>query len=421
MVVGVSFGPATEQVSEFTPGGGKVFRAVRSHSIISTLVKASVVLVLFGSLLAGCSSQPKILKIGAFYPMTGANAAKGQLNKNGTELAVKDINAAGGVLGMQVQVVYEDTKSLATEVPNVVRKLIEQDKCVALLGEVASSNSIAAAPVLMQLKVPAIAPTSTNVKVTQDPNDLTKVNPYYFRACFVDTVQGASMANFAYNTLKKTNAALIYNLAQDYNKALAAVFKDRFTALGGKVIDEETYPNDTQDFKPLLTKIKAANPDVIITPNTYAESGLILKQAKELGMDNFTFIAGDSTHAPQVIDIAGEDAVKNLYLTTLYVGDDPDPAAKAFSDKYKAAYNADPNSNACFSYESMMVLAEAVKKAGKAEPEAIRVAIEGIKDVAVPSGKFTMDPKTHNPLNKPVVVIKVAGKTFTFVAKVTPE
>lgn len=396
-------------------------RAIRSRSIVSSLAKVCVILLILGSMLAGCSSQPKVLKIGAFYPLTGTNAAKGQLNKNGTELAIKDINAAGGVLGMQVQVVYEDTKSLATEVPNVVRKLIEQDKVVALLGEVASSNSLAAAPVLMQLKRPAIAPTSTNVKVTQDPNDLTKVNPYYFRACFVDTVQGASMANFVFNTLKKTNAALIYNIAQDYNKALAQVFKERFTKLGGKIIDEETYPNDTQDFKPLLTKIKAAKPDVIITPNTYAESGLILKQAHELGMDSFTFMAGDSTHAPQVIDIAGADAVKSLYLTTLYVGDDPDPKAQAFAKKYKDAYNADPNSNACFSYEAMMVLAEAVKKAGKADPELIRTAIEGIKDVSVPSGTFTMDPKTHNPLNKPVVVIKVSGNTFTFVAKVTPE
>lgn len=388
---------------------------------LRSLVAVSVLVVLVGILVPGCTSGPKEIVIGAFYPLTGTNAAKGNLNKNGTELAVKDINAAGGLLGKQVKVVYEDTKSLATEVPNVVRKLIEQDKVVALLGEVASSNSLAAAPVLMQLKRPAIAPTSTNVKVTQDPNDLTKVNPYYFRACFVDTVQGKSMANFAYTNLGKKNAALIYNIAQDYNKALAGVFKDRFTQIGGTIVAEETYPLDTQDFKPLLTKIKNKNPEVIITPNTYAESGLILKQAKELGMDNFIFIAGDSTHAPQVIDIAGEDAVKNLYLTTLYVGDDPDPKAKAFSDKYKAAYNADPNSNACFSYESMMVLAEAIKKAGKADPEAIRTALEGIKDVSVPSGTFTMDAATHNPLNKPVVVIKVAGKSFTFVAKVAPE
>ena len=410
--------PSLIKVPDSTPGGGIV---IRSKSLVSSLVTISLVAFLLAGMLAGCTSQPKVLKIGAFYPMTGSNAAKGQLNKNGTDLAVKEINAAGGVLGMQIQIVYEDTKSLATEVPNVVRKLIEQDKVVALLGEVASSNSLAAAPVLMQLKRPAIAPTSTNVKVTQDPSDLTKVNPYYFRACFVDTVQGASMANFVFNTLKKTNAALIYNIAQDYNKALAQVFKERFTKLGGKIIDEETYPNDTVDFKPLLTKIKDKNPDVIVTPNTYAESGLILKQAKELGMDKFIFMAGDSTHAPQVIDIAGEDAVKNLYLTTLYVGDDPDPKAKAFADKYKAEYKADPNSNACFSYESVLVLAEAVKKAGKADPEAIRTALEGIKDVSVPSGKFTMDAKTHNPLNKPVVVIKVANKTFTFVEKVTPE
>jgi len=394
-----------------------------------------MIIVLVGLLLAGCTQQsengtpstpstptePEVIKIGAFYPLTGTNAAKGKLNQNGTDLAVKDINDAGGVLGKKIEVVYEDTKSLATEVPNVVRKLIEQDKVVALLGEVASSNSLAAAPVLKELKRPAIAPTSTNVKVTQDPTDFSKVNPYYFRACFLDTAQGAAMANFAYNNLEMRTAALIYNIAQDYNKALAEVFKERFTENGGTIVAEETYPLDTQDFKPLLTKIKDKNPGIIVSPNTYAESGLILKQAQELGMEDFIFIAGDSTHAPKLIEIAGEEAAKNLYLTTLYVQDDPDPKAMAFAEKYTAAYNEDPNSNSCFSYESMMIIAEAIKKAGSAEPEAIRDAIETIKDVSVPSGFFTMDPDTHNPLNKPVLVIKVSGSTFTYVDKVTPE
>ncbi|HHW27202.1 MAG TPA: ABC transporter substrate-binding protein [Firmicutes bacterium] len=266
----------------------------------------------------------------------------------------------------------------------------------------------------------SIAPTSTNPKVVLDPNDETKLNPYYFRACFIDPLQGTVMANFIYNNLGLTKAALIYNIAEDYNKGLAEYFKARFTELGGTVIIEETYPKDTQDFKPQLTKIKAANPEIIVTPNTYAESGLILRQAKELGIE-CPFMAGDSTHAPQVIEIAGQDAVQNLYLTTLYVDDDPDPAALAFAEKYRALYNSEPNSNACFSYETVMVLAEAIKKAGKAEPQAIRDAIETIKDVPVPSGKFSMDPETHNPLNKPVVVIKVKDDGFTFVAKVTPE
>jgi len=399
---------------------------------LKSLLVISVLFVLIGVLLSGCTPKPaeqtpaapqapEVIKIGAFYPLTGSNAAKGNLNKNGTELAVKDINEAGGILGAKIEVVYEDTKSLATEVPNVVRKLIEQDKVVALLGEVASSNSLAAAPVLLELKRPAIAPTSTNVKVTQNPNDLTKVHPYYFRACFLDPVQGTAMANFAYHKLEKKTAALIYNIAQDYNKGLAEAFKEKFVANGGTIVAEETYPNETQDFKPLLTKIKDKNPGIIVTPNTYAESGLILKQAKELGMDDFIFIAGDSTHAPQVIEIAGADAVKNLYLTTLYVQDDPDPKAQAFAEKYKAAYNEDPNSNACFSYESLMIIAEAIKKAGKVDPEAIRTAIEETKDLSVPSGTFTMDPATHNPLNKPVLIIKVKDNSFTYVDKVTPE
>lgn len=387
---------------------------------LTRIVLVFLAVALVGSTLVGCQSQPKTIKIGCFYPLTGSNAAKGQLNKMGTDLAVKEINAAGGILGMNIEVVYEDTQSKKEIVPNVVRKLIEQDKVVALLGEVASSNSIAAAPVLKELKRPAIAPTSTNPKVVLDPSDQTKVNPYYFRACFIDPIQGTVMANFVYQKLQKPRAALIYNIAQDYNKGLAEYFKARFTQLGGTIVAEETYPDGTQDFKPQLTKIKGANPDVIITPNTYAETGLILKQAKELGM-NQIFMAGDASHAPKVIEIAGEDAVQNLYLTTLYVSDDPDPKAQAFAKKFRDEYKQEPNSNACFSYESMMILAEAIKKAGKVDPEAIRAALENIKDVSVPSGTFTMDPKTHNPLNKPVVVIKVKGQDFVYVDKVKPE
>jgi branched-chain amino acid transport system substrate-binding protein len=376
--------------------------------------------LLFAGIVGGCSRQPGTIKIGAFYPLTGTNAAKGQLNRNGTELAVEDINNAGGILGMKVEVLYEDTQSKKEVVPNVVRKLIEQDKVIALLGEVASSNSIAAAPVLKQFKRPAIAPTSTNPKVTMDPEDLSKVNPYYFRACFIDPLQGTVMANFAYNKLGKRKAALIYNIAQDYNKGLAQYFKQRFTELGGIIVAEETYPDQTQDFKPQLTKIKAQNPEIIISPNTYAETGLILRQANELGMTQ-VFMAGDASHAPKVIEIAGQEAAQNLYLTTLYVSDDPDPKAQAFAKKYRDKYNEEPNSNSCFSYEAMMVLAEAIKKAGKLDPEAIRDALESIRDVDVPSGKFTMDPGTHNPLNKPVVVIKVKDNGFTFVDKVTPQ
>lgn len=381
---------------------------------------ALVLVSITASVLSGCSSQPKVIKIGAFYPLTGSNAMKGQLNKNGTELAVAEINAAGGVLGMKIEVLYEDTQSKKEIVPNVVRKLIEQDKVVALLGEVASSNSIAAGPVLKQFKRPAIAPTSTNPKVVLDPDDQTKLNPYYFRACFIDPLQGSVMANFAFQKLGLKKAALLYNIAQDYNKGLAEYFKQRFTQLGGVIVAEETYPDQTQDFKPQLTKIKAANPDIIITPNTYAETGLILRQAKELGIA-VPFLAGDSSHAPKVIEIAGQDAAQNLYLTTLYAPDDPDPKAQAFAKKYRETYKEEPNSNACFSYEAMKVLAEAIKKAGKVDPEAIRAALENIKDVDVPSGKFTMDPKTHNPLNKPVIVIRVKDNGFVFVDKVTPE
>lgn len=382
------------------------------------LVAVLVVAALMATVIVGAAAD-KTIKIGCFYPLTGSNAAKGQLNKNGTDLAVKDINAAGGVLGMMIELVYEDTQSNKVNVPNVVRKLIEQDKVVALLGEIASSNSIAAGPVLMELKRPAIAPTSTNPNVVMDPNDTTKLNPWYFRACFIDSVQGAVMANFVYNNLKKTKAALIYNIGQDYSKGLAGFFRAQFEKLGGTIVAEETYPDATQDFKPQLTKIKNIKPDVLIGPNTYADNGLILRQAMELGI-NLPFMGGDSTHAPKLIEIAGSDALRNTYLTTLYVDDDPDPKALAFAKKYRDEFKSEPNSNACFSYEAMIVLAEAIKKAGSADPAAIRTALENIKDISVPSGSFSMDPKTHNPLDKPVLVVKVKGDGFTFVDKVKP-
>ncbi|NPV71457.1 MAG: ABC transporter substrate-binding protein [Firmicutes bacterium] len=379
----------------------------------------ALVTVMLAGVLSGCGGGSSEIKIGCFYPLTGANAAKGQFNKNGTQLAIDDINAAGGLLGKKVVPVYEDTQSKKENVPNVVRKLIEQDKAVALMGEVASSNSIAAGPVVKQLKVPAIAPTSTNPKVVMDPEDVTKLNPFYFRACFIDPLQGAVLANFVSKNLNKTKAALLYNIAQDYNKGLAQFFKERFQKNGGTIIAEETYPDQTQDFKPQLTKIKEANPEAIIIPNTYAENGLILRQAKELGI-NAIFLAGDASHAPKLIEIGG-DGAEGVYLTTLYAPDDPDPKAQAFAKKYRDKFKEEPNSNACFSYEAMMVIGEAVKKAGKAEPQAIRDAMENVKDIEVPSGKFTMDPKTHNPLNKPVVVIQVKGNGFVFVTKVTPE
>ncbi|MEW6546937.1 MAG: ABC transporter substrate-binding protein [Bacillota bacterium] len=386
--------------------------------------------------IAGCGggggSAGKTIKIGAFYPLTGPNAIKGQFNRNGTELAVRDINAAGGVLGKRIEVLYEDTQGRKENVVNVVRKLVEQDKVVALLGEVASSVSIAAGPVVKQYKIPCIAPTSTNLRVVLDPEDpksalvtvrwdpSAKLNPYYFRACFVDPVQGAALAQFAYDKLGKRTAAIYYNIAQDYNKGLAMVFKDQWLKLGGQIVAEETYPDGTQDFKPQLTNIKTASPEVLLIPNTYAENGLILKQARELGLST-VFLLGDASHAPRLIEVAGKEAAEGLYLSTLYAPDDPDPKAKAFAEKYRNAYHEDPNSNAAFSYEAMIVLAKAIQQAGKAEPQAIRDALEKISGVDVPTGTFTMDPSTHAPLDKPVVIITVKDGKFYFVDKVVPR
>ena len=216
------------------------------------------------------------IKVGEFASLTGKEATFGQSSHKGTLLAVEELNAAGGVLGKKFELITEDTQSKQGESASVVRKLVSRDKCIAILGEVASGRSLEAAPICQNAKVPMISPSSTNPKVTE-------VGDFVFRVCFIDPFQGTVMALFAKNTLKAKNVAVLTDAAAPYSVGLATFFKEKFVADGGKIAVEQKCSSGDKDFKAQLTAIKAANPEAIFAPCYYTEAGLIAQQARQLG------------------------------------------------------------------------------------------------------------------------------------------
>ena len=352
------------------------------------------------------------IKVGVYGDLTGATSSFGQSTKNGVELAVDEINAAGGVNGKKIVIVSEDDQGRPEQAKTVVSKLISQDKVEALLGEVASTNSLAAAPVAQEAKIPMITPSSTNPKVTE-------VGDYISRVCFIDPFQGAVMAKFAGNTLKAKTAAIFGDVNSDYSKGLTQFFKEEFTKLGGKIVAEEAYTQNDPDFKGQLTKIRDLKPDIIYIPGYYSQVGIIAKQARELGM-NMPLLGGDGWDSPELWKLGG-DALKNAYISNHYSADNPAPEIQNFVKAYKAKFNVVPDSLAALAYDATKVLADAIKRAGGTESAKLKDAINATKDFAGVTGKITLDGKRNAV--KPAVVLELvpAESKFTFKETIAPE
>ncbi|MCA1639660.1 MAG: ABC transporter substrate-binding protein [Acidobacteria bacterium] len=295
------------------------------------------------------------IKVGVYGDLTGGTASFGQSTKNGVQLAVDEINAAGGVNGRKITLVIEDDQGQPQQATTVVQKLINQDKVVALLGEVASTNSLAAAPVAQAAKIPMITPSSTNPQVTERGD-------YISRVCFIDPFQGSVMAKFATNTLKAKTAAVLGDNSSDYSKGLTQFFEQQFVKLGGRVITKQTYAQKDQDFKAQLTAIRQQNPDVIYIPGYYGEVGIIARQARELGM-NMPLLGGDGWDSPDLWKLGGA-SLKNSYISNHYSADNPAPEIQNFVKAYNAKFNVAPDSLAALAYDAAKVLADAIKRAG---------------------------------------------------------
>jgi branched-chain amino acid transport system substrate-binding protein len=367
-------------------------------------------------LLAGCGKPAAApdaggdkIKVGEFASLTGSEATFGQSSHNGTRLAVDELNAAGGLLGKKIELLTEDNQSQAGQSATVVRKLISSDGVVAILGEVASSRSLEAAPICQQNKIPMISPSSTNPKVTE-------VGDFIFRVCFIDPFQGTVMANFAQKTLKLQNVAVLTDVKSDYSVGLAKFFKEGFTAAGGKVAAEQNYSGGDKDFNAQLTSIKAANPDGIFVPGYYTEVGLIALQAKQLGL-TVPIFGGDGWESSALVPIGGA-ALEGDYFSTHFSPQDTTPAVQNFVKKYQAQFKDAPDAMAALGYDSAMILADAIKKTGTTDGAKIRDALAAEKDFSGVSGLITIDAARN--ASKPAVILEIKNGAFQYVQTVAP-
>ena len=376
---------------------------------------------MFMSALTGCGGGSKgadgdTIKVGGLLEMTGGSASFGISGKNGIDLALKKINEKGVLGGKKLSLVVADTKSEASEATNGMQKLISQDKVVAVIGPNQSSAVIASGAINNGAKVVDITPMGTNPDVTVDPKT-KQVKPYSFRTCFIDPFQGTVMASFASNELKVKKAAIYIDNTSDYAKGLAQFFKENFVKNGGQVVIEEAYLQKDTDFKSTLTKIKAAQPDFIYIPGYYQEVGLIVKQAREMGI-TVPMAGGDGWDSAKLPEIAGKAALENTFFSSLYSPDDTSDLNKEFVAEYKKAYNTNPDVFAALAYDSTLLVAKAIEDAGSADPAKIAEAMAKIKGFKGVSGEVTFNEE-HNPIKSAVIIEHKDGKQ-TFKTKVNP-
>lgn len=377
-------------------------------------------LALVVTMAAGCSSgttttssgDSDVIKIGVFEPLTGANAAGGELEVEGVELANK---LRPEVLGKKVELVIADNKSDKAEATTAAARLIEKDKVVAILGSWGSSLSIAAGDVVKTNQIPAVALSATNPQVTAG-------NDYYFRVCFLDPFQGTVMANYASKKLNAKKVAIIQEVSNDYSVGLAKFFTDSFVKLTGDpnaIVATGNYNTGDQDFNGILTNIKAANPDAIFAPGNFTESALIIKQARALGI-TAPFIGGDTWETNEFITVGGAD-VEGAVMSTFF--DDTNPlteAGKTFVAEYKKAYPDRENIAAvtALGYDGYMMTLDAIERAGSADPVAIRDALATTKDFEGATGMITIDANGDATKNEAIIKTVKDGK-FTYMDSVT--
>lgn len=352
----------------------------------------------------------KEILVGTVFPMTGGIATYGQESMNGINLALKKINQEK-IKGHTLKLISEDNKSDAVETANAVRKLAHVDKVIAILGAVASSNTLAGAPIAQEAKVPLMTPASTNEAVTKKGN-------YISRTCFTDAFQGVVMAKFAKDTLKLTKAAIIIEASSDYSKGLAKVFKESFSKMGGKIIDEEfSYQTGDNDFRTLLRKLSRSKPEVIFLPGYYEEAGLILSQARSMGI-TAPFLGTDGWDSPKLQEKAGEKGIVGNYMSSHFSADDVDPMVANFVKDYENTYKQKPGAMAALGYDGILVLADSLRRAKTLTRKDLQKAIVSTNNFQGITGNITLD-KNRNA-KKSAVVLETTAKGNVFKFKVQP-
>lgn len=376
------------------------------------LTSAALAAMVLAAVAAGCGGGDKkkeaasdTIKVGACFELTGNVANYGKAANMGLKMAIDEVNAKGGVNGKKLSIIEADNKSEPSESGNAYTKLITQNKVVAIVGPATSGCVAAGTPICEGNKVPQLAPCATAPGITVNNG---KVRPFTFRACFIDPFQGKVMGEFANNSLKVKNVAILKDSSSDYAKGLAQVFRATFEGKGGKIVGEEAYLSKDTDFKAALTKLKASNPDAIYVPGYYEEVSKIIKQARELGI-TAPMLGCDGWESPKLAEIAGAAALKDCYYVSAFSADDKDPSVQNFIKAFKEKYKSEPDIFSMQGYNAGLVLADALKRANGGNGEALAKAIEATKDLPVASGKLTFDAN-HDPVMAALIINFENGK-----------
>lgn len=382
------------------------------------LLTTALASVMAMTMLVGCGSSDgsssksaggDVIKIGGIGPLTGDASTYGISVKEGALLLENEINEAGGIDGKKIQFIFEDDQADPNSALQAFNKLVDNDKVCAILGGVTSGATLAIAPNATSSKVPMLTPTGTEPTITKVGGE------YMFRGCFIDSFQGDILGTYANEKLDAKTAAVLYCSGSDYSMGIAKSFKEKFEGAGGTVSEFLTYNEGDNDFKAQLTKIKSANPDVIVLPDYYNVVGLITKQARGMGITS-QFLGGDGWESEDLVKIGGDSVDGALYMNHYYAADEA-KIVKDFVSAYKAKYNKEPDCFAALAYDSAKILVEAIDKADSTEGEAIKEALKATSIENV-TGKISFDE--NRSAVKGGTIIKIEGSSKVLADKVTP-
>lgn len=379
---------------------------------------------LVAGVLAGCNGETssdedkekkEVIKIGMNLELGGNVASYGSSIAEGAELAIEEINENGGIDGRKIELVKVNNNSENNKAVDAAYKLATQDKVDVIIAPATSGNVLATVQIANEYKIPTVTASGTAPNLTE--NEDGSINEYIFRTCFIDPFQGVVAANFATEELGVKNVAIYADNASDYAKGLAASFKKQVEKNGGKVVAEEAYVAKETDFKSTLTLIKSKNPEFIFIPGYYEEVGLIVKQARELGI-NVPLMGADGWDSPKLVELAGAKALNNTFITNHYSSEDPDDRIQDFVKVFKDKYKESPNSFHALGYDTVYFIKDAVERAGSLGGEKIKDALASTENLELVTGTFSVDEK-HNAVKSATVLEYVDGKQV-FKTKVEP-
>ncbi len=377
-------------------------------------------LVLIATLVAGTATAvaADAIKIGGTYNLTGGMASLDVPAANGSKLAVKEINAAGGVLGQQIQFILYDGKTDSATNGNIATQLVTSDKVVAIVGNTDSDSALAIGPIAQKAGIPYLTAGATSPQLPNQVGDCMFLEP------FGDNVQAAAGAEFAVNKLNARTCWLFWDKGAEYTTLLAKYFKERYAELGGKIVLEDTYTQGDTDFSAQITRLKALRPQpamLYVAALQASDAGAIAKQIRDAGI-KLPMVGGDGYDGPELVGVGGVGA-ENVYFSTHSLMDTKSGNAKmkAFIASYNKEYGHDPESAfAALGYDAVYLMADAIKRAGSTSSKAIRDALAATKGFAGVTGSVTYQPGQRIP-QKTVTIVAIKNGAYSLGALVIPQ